>query len=43
VVNQTRVYGIIKANDLLVRPDPKLRAKRKTDTSEPRPTRPNEW
>jgi putative transposase len=43
VVNQKRVYGIMKAHDLLVRPNPKLRAKRKTDTSKPRPTRPNEW
>ena len=43
MVNQKRVYGIMKAHDLLVRPNPKLRAKRKTDTSKPRPTRPNEW
>jgi hypothetical protein len=24
-----RVYGVMKANDLLVRPNPKLRARRK--------------
>ena len=42
-VNQKRVYGMMKANDLLVRPNPKLRARRKADTKKPRPTRPNEW
>jgi putative transposase len=42
-VNQKRVYGVMKANDLLVRPNPKLRARRKADTRKPRPTRPNEW
>jgi putative transposase len=43
VVNQKRVYGTMKTNDLLVRANPKLRAKRKADTKKPRPTRPNEW
>src|SRR5918996_194935 len=43
VVNQKRVYGLMKAADLLVRPNPRLRAKRKADTRKPRPTRPNEW
>jgi len=33
----------MKANDLLVKPNPKLRAKRKANTSKPKPTRPNEW
>jgi transposase-like protein len=42
VVNQKRVY-VMKANDLLVRPNPKLRARRKANTRKPRPTRPNEW
>ena len=43
-VNPKRVYGVMKAADLLlVRPNPKLRAKRKADTRKPRPTRPNEW
>jgi len=32
----------MKANDLLVKPNPKLRARRKASTSKPRPTRPNE-
>jgi putative transposase len=43
VVNQKRVYGLMKAADLLVKPNSKLRAKRKADTRKPRPTRPNEW
>jgi putative transposase len=42
-VNQKRVYGLMKAADLLVRPNPKLRARRKGDARKPRPTRPNEW
>ena len=42
-VNQKRVYGVMKANDLLVKPNPKLRARRKADTRKPRPSRPNEW
>jgi hypothetical protein len=33
----------MKVNDLLVRPNPKLRARRKADTTKPQPTRPNEW
>jgi putative transposase len=42
-VNQKRVYGVTKAADLLVRSNPKLRARRKADTTKPRPARPNEW
>ena len=42
-VNQKRVYGVMKANDLLVKPNLKLRARRKADTRKPRPSRPNEW
>jgi putative transposase len=42
-VNQKRVYGAMKTNGLLVKPNPKLRAKRRADTTQPRPTRPNEW
>jgi hypothetical protein len=33
----------MKGADLLVRPNPKLRARRKADTGKPRATRPNEW
>jgi putative transposase len=43
VVNQKRVYGVMKAADLLVKANLKLRARRKADTKKPRPTRPNEW
>jgi len=43
VVNPKRVYGVMKAADLLVKPNLKLRARRKADTNKPRPTRPNEW
>jgi hypothetical protein len=37
------VYSVMRAAGLLVRPNPKLRARRKPDTKKPRPTRPNEW
>jgi len=33
----------MKVADLLVRPNLKLRARRKADTKKPKPTRPNEW
>jgi hypothetical protein len=33
----------MKAADLLVKPNLKLRARRKVDTKKPKPTRPNEW
>jgi len=42
VVNQKRIWGIMKANDLLVKPNLKLRAKRKANTTKPRPTRPSQ-
>jgi len=42
VVNHKRIYGVMKAADLLVRPNLKLRARRKADTKKPRPTRPND-
>jgi putative transposase len=42
-VNQKRVYGVMKANDLLVNPNLKLRARRKVDTKKPRPDRLNHW
>jgi hypothetical protein len=41
--NPKRVYSVMKAASLLVRPNSKLRARRKPDTKKPRPTRPNEW
>jgi len=43
IVNQKRVYGVMKAADLLVKPNLKLRARRKADTTKPRRTRPNQW
>ncbi len=43
VINQKRVDGLMKAADLLVRPNPKPRARRKADTKKPKPSRPNEW
>ena len=43
IANQKRVYGIMKAADLLVQPNLKLRARRKAATAKPRPTRPNQW
>jgi putative transposase len=42
VVKQKRVYGVMKAADLLVKPNLKLRARRKAATG-PRPTRRNQW
>jgi putative transposase len=33
----------MKAHDLLVKPNPKLRARRKADAAKPRPTRPIQW
>jgi putative transposase len=43
IVNQKRIYGGMKAADLLVKPNLKLRARRKADTTKPRPTWPNQW
>ena len=43
IFNQKRVYGVIKAADLLVKPNLKLRARRKAATTKPRPTWPNQW
>ncbi len=34
---------MLKVNNLLVKPNLRLLAKRKVNTSKPRPTRPNEW
>jgi putative transposase len=36
-------YSVMEAADLLVKPNLKLRAKPKADTTKPRPTRPNHW
>jgi len=42
-VNKKRVYRLMKENGLLVKPNVKLKAKRKVTTSKPKPTRPNQW
>jgi putative transposase len=39
-VNPKRVYSLMKAADLLVKPNLKLRARRKVDTKKPQPTGP---
>jgi len=41
-VNQKRIYKLLKANNLLVKPNLKLLAKRKANTSKPSPAKPNE-
>jgi putative transposase len=43
IVNQKRIYGVMKVADLLVKPNLKLRARRKVGTTKPRPTWPNQW
>jgi putative transposase len=43
IVNHKRVYGVMKAADLVVKPNLKLRARRKADTKKPGPDRPNQW
>lgn len=42
-MNLKRIYRLMKKNDLLVKPNVKLKAIRKAHTEKPRPTRPNEW
>ena len=40
IVNQKRIYGVMKVADLRVKPNLKLRARRKVGTTKPRPTWP---
>lgn len=42
-VNQKRIYRLLKTNNLLVKPNLRLLAKRKVNTSKPKPTKLNEW
>ena len=42
-VNQKRIYRLMQANDLLVRSNVRLKAKRAQLVPKPRPSRPNEW
>lgn len=43
VINKKRVYRLLQENDLLVRGDEKLKAKRTSQQSKPRPDKPNSW
>lgn len=42
-VNLKRIYRLMKEHNLLVKDNPKLKAKRTANTSKPRPTRPYQW
>ncbi len=42
-INKKRVYRILRENDLLVKGDEKLKAKRTARQSKPRPDKPNNW
>ncbi|WP_051694112.1 IS3 family transposase [Desulfohalovibrio reitneri] len=43
VVGQNRVYRLMSEHDLTVKPNLRLKAKRRPTGVKPRPTRPNEW
>jgi len=42
-INKKRVYRLLRENDLLVKGDEKLKAKRTSQQSKPRPKKPNSW
>jgi len=42
-INKKRVYRLLGENDLLVKGNEKLKAKRTSQQSKPRPDRPNSW
>ncbi len=42
-INKKRVYRLLRENDLLVKGDEKLKAKRTSRQSKPRPDKPNSW
>lgn len=42
-VNKKRVLRLLRTEQLLVKPNPRLRATRTPPPSKPRPTRPNQW
>jgi putative transposase len=42
-VNQKRVLRLMRAHDLTVKPNQKLKAKRSSTRPKPRPDRPNQW
>ncbi len=43
VINKKRVYRLLRENDLLVKGDERLKAKRVLNGSKPRPDKPNNW
>jgi len=43
MINKKRVYRLLRENDLLVKGDEKLQARRVSRQSKPRPVRPNSW
>ena len=43
IIGKNRVHRVMKANNLLVHANTRLKAKRKINTSKPKPTRPNQW
>ena len=43
MVNRKRVYRLMGKHDLLVKPNQKIKAKRKATRPKPRPERPNQW
>ena len=43
VINKKRVYRLLRENELLVKGDEKLKAKRTSQQSKPRPDKPNSW
>jgi transposase InsO family protein len=42
-INKKRVYRLLRENDLLVKGNEKLKAKRTSRQSKPRPDKPNSW
>ena len=42
-VNKKRVLRVMREHNLVVKPNPKLKAKRTPSRSKPRPTKPHEW
>lgn len=43
LINKKRVYRLMKEHNLIVKANPKLKARRVSNRSKPRPDRPNQW
>lgn len=43
LINRKRVFRLMKENDLLVKANEKLKARRSASTRKPKPERPNQW